>query len=200
MAEGWYLDVMGEHAGPFSIEEFRDMGMRGTLSPDANVKFGIDGNWTIAASVPDLFPKQVFDGIRDAKGRQNNRPSASFPILTCNEFVKPGWSMTSTGSVVLSRRVFGINAISEMFVGMRDTFGGRSKTLESSFESMEKEVLEELSRKALKKGAAAIVGLKLQHGVIESQNSVMLYVTGQGTPITLERDSAGGIDIDEMMA
>lgn len=189
----WYVDVMGEDSGPYSDTQMRTMAERGQLPPDANVKVGSEGTWMLAASVQGLFPQQQIEAIA-RRNRDAARPpeTGRVPVVSTTDYVSDEWRVGRTHSIVRSRRVYGINIVSEMLeVGATDFFGGRSGKLERAFEQMENEVLDDLRRQAIEKGCRALVRLTLQHGTIERGRSVMVYVSAQATPVTLVRIDTG---------
>jgi len=55
----WYCSLAGETSGPFSIEELRFLKDRGKLSPDMQVRYGAEGAWATAGTVPQLFPSPL---------------------------------------------------------------------------------------------------------------------------------------------
>jgi uncharacterized protein YbjQ (UPF0145 family) len=84
--------------------------------------------------------------------------------------------MHKASSVQISLRIF--------FAGLRDVFGGRSKTYEKVLEQAKEDALRELSQKAQEMGANGILGVDLDFETIGSGGS-MLMVIATGTAVRL---------------
>ena len=84
--------------------------------------------------------------------------------------------------VVSSEVIIGANVIKDIFAGLRDVFGGRSKTYERVLEQAKEDALRELSQKAQALGADGILGVDLDFETIGSGGS-MLMVIATGTAV-----------------
>lgn len=197
MSREWYVEVMGEMVGPYTPSELHRLVDNGTLTPEMNIRQ--HGNqWTIAASAEWLFPSEYIEEERFK--REMKGIAEAVDLFTTENVIKPGWEIVRTYPAVFSRCTVGVSALSELAVGAVDFVGGRSRTIEREFQTAEFEVIHDLKFQASCKRANAILKLQIQHGAIERGNSVMLYVTGQGTPASLRRiepEETDGIEIDE---
>ena len=183
----WYYDEDGEAVGPCSPDELRDLASSGSISPETRIRPGTEGDWILAGTLKTLFKNRP-----DPKNSMSSTEYKRIPVFGTESLEMRGSRIAQTLPVVRARRVYGINVLKDLFVTVRDVFGGRSKTLENSFETMEVEVIDELKMKAAAINANAIVKFHLQHGVVESGSggSVMVYVMGQGTPVIVEPTAA----------
>lgn len=86
--------------------------------------------------------------------------------------------------VVSSEVIIGANVIKDIFAGLRDFFGGRSATYEKVLEDARNNALAELSEKAQRLGANAIVGIDLDFETI-GNNGSMLMVVATGTAVRI---------------
>jgi uncharacterized protein YbjQ (UPF0145 family) len=86
--------------------------------------------------------------------------------------------------VINAQSIIGANIFKDIFAGLRDVFGGRSKTYERVLEEAKEDALRELSEKAQAMGANAVVGVDLDFETIGSGGS-MLMVIATGTAVRL---------------
>lgn len=82
--------------------------------------------------------------------------------------------------------VAGTGFFSDLLAGLSDIFGGKSESYERQLESLHRDVLAALQRRALDLGANAVVGLRLDFDEISGKNMQMFMVTATGTAVRLE--------------
>ena len=92
----------------------------------------------------------------------------------------PGHTITGYKGVVISQVTAGRHIGKDVLAGVRDVFGGRSKSLERDLEASRQQALEELATKADRMGANAVVGIRLD---MENVAGSMLLFVGQGTAV-----------------
>jgi uncharacterized protein YbjQ (UPF0145 family) len=78
--------------------------------------------------------------------------------------------------------VLGVNAFKDVSAGMRNTFGGRSKSYENELASGVSDALAEMEQQAARLGADAVVGVDIDY---ETVGSNMLMVSASGTAVKL---------------
>ena len=88
---------------------------------------------------------------------------------------------TVTGEVII-----GANFFKDFAAGMTNFFGGRSTQYENSLSEARSNAVEEMTQKANKLGANAIIAMDLDYETITVGNSSMLMVACSGTAVTLE--------------
>jgi uncharacterized protein YbjQ (UPF0145 family) len=86
--------------------------------------------------------------------------------------------------VVNSQAIIGANIFKDFLGGLRDVFGGRSKTYEKVLEQAKEEALREMAEKAQALGANAVVGVDLDFETVGSSGS-MLMVIATGTAVVI---------------
>lgn len=86
--------------------------------------------------------------------------------------------------VINAQSIIGANIFKDIFAGLRDVFGGRSKTYERVLEEAKEHALRELAEKAQALGANGIVGVDLDFETIGGGGS-MLMVIASGTAVKL---------------
>jgi uncharacterized protein YbjQ (UPF0145 family) len=86
--------------------------------------------------------------------------------------------------VVNAQSIIGANIFKDIFAGLRDVFGGRSKTYEKVLEEAKEDALRELAQKAQALGANGILGVDLDYETVGSGGS-MIMVIATGTAVVL---------------
>lgn len=89
--------------------------------------------------------------------------------------------------VVTAEVVYGTNALRDFFAGIRDIIGGRTAGYERVFQKGQEDALAELSQRAQRLGANAIVGIELDTGSITvDQSGSLLLITASGTAVRIQ--------------
>ncbi len=86
--------------------------------------------------------------------------------------------------IVNAQSIIGANIFKDIFAGLRDVFGGRSKTYEKVLEQAKEDALRELTLKAQGMGANAILAVDLDFETVGSGGS-MLMVIATGTAVRI---------------
>jgi uncharacterized protein YbjQ (UPF0145 family) len=88
--------------------------------------------------------------------------------------------------IVTAEVVYGSNALRDFFAGIRDIIGGRTGSYERVFEKGQRDALEELEKRAKKMGADAVIGVSIDTGTINiDESGVLLLITASGTAVKL---------------
>lgn len=86
--------------------------------------------------------------------------------------------------IVTAEVVYGTNALKDFFAGIRDLIGGRTAGYERVFEQGQQNALAELQKRAQNLGADAIIGIEINTGTINlDQSGVLLLITAVGTAV-----------------
>ncbi|MEP7373080.1 MAG: heavy metal-binding domain-containing protein [Chitinophagaceae bacterium] len=104
-------------------------------------------------------------------------------IITTTGFVE-GKPVQEYLGVINAQSIIGANIFKDFLGGLRDVFGGRSKTYEKVIEQAKEDALRELAEKAQSLGANAIVGVDLDFETVGGSGS-MLMVIASGTAVRL---------------
>jgi uncharacterized protein YbjQ (UPF0145 family) len=86
--------------------------------------------------------------------------------------------------VINAQSIIGANIFKDILGGLRDVFGGRSKTYERVLEEAKEDALRELGEKAQARGANAILGVDLDFETVGGSGS-MLMVIASGTAVRI---------------
>jgi uncharacterized protein YbjQ (UPF0145 family) len=104
-------------------------------------------------------------------------------ILTTTNSVE-GRPIQEYLGVINAQSIVGANMFKDIFAGLRDLVGGRSKTYERVIEEAKEDALREITQRAQAMGANAIVGIDLDFETVGASAS-MLMVIATGTAVRI---------------
>jgi len=104
-------------------------------------------------------------------------------IITTTNIIE-GRPVQSYLGIVNAQSIIGANMFKDIFAGLRDLVGGRSKTYERVIEEAKSDALRELQQQAEAMGADAVVGVDLDFETVGASGS-MLMVIATGTAVKL---------------
>ncbi|MBR6334365.1 MAG: YbjQ family protein [Bacteroidales bacterium] len=104
-------------------------------------------------------------------------------ILTTTNQIE-GKQVTQYHGIISGEIITGVNFIKDFFAGIRDVFGGRSKSYEKELIKARDAALEELTKRAEAMGANAVIGIDIDYEVIGSKNAMMMIIA-TGTAVTI---------------
>lgn len=102
-------------------------------------------------------------------------------ILTTTHLIE-GKPVQQYLGIVNAQSIIGANIFKDFLGGLRDVFGGRSTTYEKVLEEAKEDALRELTEKAQKLGANAVLGVDLDFETVGGSGS-MLMVIASGTAV-----------------
>ena len=105
-------------------------------------------------------------------------------IVTTTPAVE-GRKIVAYKGIVFGEVVSGVNFIKDMFSSITDMIGGRSGTYEKELHEAREKALTEMSERAAKFGAHAVVGVDVDYEVLGETNG-MLMVSVSGTAVKLD--------------
>ena len=89
--------------------------------------------------------------------------------------------------VVTAEVVYGTNALRDFFAGIRDIIGGRTASYERVFERGHQDALAELEQRAARLGANAVIGIEVDTGTINiDESGALLLITATGTAVIVQ--------------
>lgn len=86
--------------------------------------------------------------------------------------------------IINAQSIIGANIFKDFLGGLRDVLGGRSKTYERVIEEAKEDALREMTEKAHRMGANAVIGVDLDFETIGGSGS-MLMVIASGTAVRI---------------
>lgn len=105
-------------------------------------------------------------------------------IVTTTPAVE-GRKIVAYKGIVFGEVVSGVNFIKDMFSSITDMIGSRSGTYEKELQEAREKALAEMSERAVKLGADAVVGVDVDYEVLGETNG-MLMVSVSGTAVKLD--------------
>lgn len=102
-------------------------------------------------------------------------------ILTTTNMIE-GRPVQEYLGIINAQSIIGANIFKDFLGGLRDVFGGRSTTYEKVLEEAKEDALRELTEKAQRLGANAILGVDLDFETVGGSGS-MLMVIASGTAV-----------------
>lgn len=95
-----------------------------------------------------------------------------------------GKRITKYCGLVAGEVIVGTNVFKDMFAGIRDLVGGRAGSNEKELQKAREVAISEMQERAVKMGANAILGVRLDYEVLGAANS-MFMVSACGTAVVL---------------
>ncbi|MCW9682348.1 YbjQ family protein [Dolichospermum planctonicum CS-1226] len=106
-------------------------------------------------------------------------------ILTTTDVIQ-GAVIQSYLGIVTAEVVYGSNFLRDFLASIRDIVGGRTGSYERLFEEGQRKAMEELEQRAQRLGADAVVGIAVDTGTINvDQSGVLLVITATGTAVKI---------------
>lgn len=111
---------------------------------------------------------------------------ASDVIVTTSSQLE-GFRVIETLDVVTAECVFGMNIFRDLFAGVRDFFGGRSKATQKVLRDARISCLDELREEARLIGANAVIAARLDYSEFSGDKKSMLFLVASGTAVVVEK-------------
>ena len=106
-------------------------------------------------------------------------------LLTTTDVIQ-GAVIQSYLGIVTAEVVYGSNFLRDFLASIRDIVGGRTGSYERLFEEGQRKAMEELEQRAQRLGADAVVGIVVDTGTINvDQSGVLLVITATGTAVKI---------------
>ena len=104
-------------------------------------------------------------------------------ILTTTTAIE-GRTITEYKGVVFGEVISGVNFLKDFAASIRNLVGGRSGSYEEELIAARTQAMQEMSDRASRLGADAVVGIDIDYEVL-GENNGMLMVTASGTAVRL---------------
>ena len=104
-------------------------------------------------------------------------------ILTTTPNIE-GYQILEYKGLVTGETIIGANFIKDIFAGIRDIVGGRSKSYEKVLQEGKETSIQEMMQRAQELGANAIVGIDIDYETV-GQGGSMLMVAVSGTAVRI---------------
>jgi uncharacterized protein YbjQ (UPF0145 family) len=104
-------------------------------------------------------------------------------IVTTTDVIQ-GAVIESYLGIVTAEVVYGSNFLRDFFASIRDVIGGRTASYERLFEEGQRKAIDELQQRAQRLGANAVIGIEIDTGTINvDQSGVLMLITATGTAV-----------------
>lgn len=105
-------------------------------------------------------------------------------IITTTPSVE-GHHIIEYRGVIFGEVISGVDFVRDFAAGLTNFFGGRSGSYEEELMRARDQAMAEMERRAMERGANAVVGVDIDYEVLGSNNG-MLMVTASGTAVTID--------------
>ena len=136
------------------------------------------------ANAGAMATNQTRDPKTSSFSQKRQRQEAIEAILLTTE-TAPNLNITKRIEIVTAECAFGMNIFKDLFAGVRDIVGGRSKAVQNTLRDSRRTALYELKKEAYEVGANAVVGVDLDYMEMSSAGSMVLLVAS-GTAVIIE--------------
>jgi uncharacterized protein YbjQ (UPF0145 family) len=120
----------------------------------------------------------------ETSARQADLEAAAGIILTTE--TAHNLPVTDRLGIISAECVIGMHLFKDIAAAFRDTFGGRSQSMQDVLRDARVSALEELRREAFELGADAVVGVDLDYSEISGGGKSMLFLVATGTAVKLQ--------------
>lgn len=117
---------------------------------------------------------------------QADEESAIAAVLLTTE-TAPDLYILRRVEIVTAECAFGMHIFKDLFAGIRDIVGGRSKAVQKTLRDARRTVLHELKREAHLVGANAVVGVDLDYMELSAAGTMVLLVAS-GTAVVIDTE------------
>lgn len=130
-------------------------------------------------------------GIDAQVQRGNSAPKrcSAGAIMMTTEPAPGGLRVVERREIITAECAFGMNIFKDLFIGVRDFFGGRSKATQKTLRDSRKTVLSELANEASEVGANAVIGVSISYSEFSGQGKSMMFVVASGTAVVVEPEN-----------
>ncbi|WP_370980216.1 YbjQ family protein [Agaribacterium sp. ZY112] len=140
--------------------------------------------------------KKVLDRkAQEAEDRKRHEKSRELEALSENELqdivltteTSPDLEIEERIEIITAECAFGMNIFKDLFAGVRDIVGGRSKATQGVLRDARKTVLSELRKEAYSIGANAVIAVDLDYNEFSGGGKSMLFVVASGTAVKVKK-------------
>lgn len=125
-------------------------------------------------------------GISAQKAQDQRERDATIDAILLTTETAPNLNITKRIEIVTAECAFGMNIFKDLFAGVRDIVGGRSKAVQQTMRDSRRTALYELKREAYEVGANAVVGVDLDYVELAGTGSSMVMLVASGTAVRIE--------------
>jgi uncharacterized protein YbjQ (UPF0145 family) len=138
---------------------------------------------TLFNKVNDTLCNACVSG-QTAKPARDPILKAEIEAIVLTTETAPNLNITKRIEIVTAECAFGMNVFKDLFAGIRDIVGGRSKAVQDTMRDSRRTALYELKKEAHAVGANAVVGVDLDYVELSAAGSMVMLVAS-GTAVVI---------------
>lgn len=132
------------------------------------------------------IPDEIAAADDDMTAEEQAIAAAAKAMMITTETVISDRKVVDRLGIVTAECAFGMNIFRDVFAGVRDVFGGRSKAVQATLRENREFALSELKKEAARLGANAVIGVDLDYSEMSGGNKTILFLVASGTAVKLE--------------
>lgn len=154
---------------------------------DCGRKQGFFDSWNFADRCPQCHLEWQLENNVELEEQTQIQAAINDEIdaIVLTTETAPNLNITKRIEIVTAECAFGMNMFKDLFAGVRDIVGGRSKAVQDTMRDARRTALYELKKEAYEVGANAVVGVDLDY-VELSAHSTMVMLVASGTAVVIE--------------
>lgn len=126
----------------------------------------------------------------EAEGALRNTRDASIEAIMVTTETHPDIGISDRLGIVTAECAYGMNVFKDVFAGIRNIVGGRSKAVQQTMRDARETALYELKQEASLLGADAVVAVDLDYVQIGDGGWSMVMLVASGTAVKIEKPAA----------
>ena len=137
------------------------------------------------AKIAAVAARAIEDEKAGISRAEANEQSKRVEAILLTTETAPNLNITKRIEIVTAECAFGMNIFKDLFAGVRDIVGGRSKVVQKTMRDARRTALHELKVEAHLVGANAVVGVDLDYVELSAAGNMVMLVAS-GTAVTIE--------------
>lgn len=186
--------------GSFGFFELKDGNCKSCINKQTPKCYGCSENFNESelkeGYCSPCYKQLICKKEKDAEERKRVQKSKEFEGLNPNHLneiiltteTNPNIKIEKRIEIITAECAFGMNIFKDIFAGVRDIVGGRSKATQDILRDARKTVLKELRKEAYLVGANAVIAVDLDYSEFSGGGKSMLFVVASGTAVEVSSD------------
>ena len=171
-----YLNHKGAIHGPFSKKKILQLYDTGQINEETIIGAAFSGEQPAEKSFIKLKESKTFVELPYLRTEH---------IMLTTETSIHGNVIAERLGIVTAECAFGMNLLKDLFAGVRDIVGGRSKSTQKVLRDSRETVLAELRNEAYLLDADAVIAIDLDYSEFSGGGKSMLFIVASGTAVKL---------------
>lgn len=171
----------------FGFLELKDRTCKACINKKSPPCLGCNNNFEkdqLTEGYCPLCYKKNLEHKRSQELQASSERQLSEVILTTE--MAPHLEIERRIEIITAECAFGMNILKDIFAGVTDLVGGRSKATQKILRDARKTVLSELRKEAIAVGANAVIAVDLDYNEFSGGGKSMLFVVASGTAVRVK--------------